>query len=144
MLGGGVIGITKTTNHEAAGIKFLEWLYSPEISALITYLGGSILTNKVHENVDVLRIYPWIEKYPEYFAKGKRREESPSDIGIDEFDYEMILGEAIRSYMLRGLDTRRCIRTSNQNIKQEKVKPSLLYWNVQITQLSKNRYLTEY
>ncbi|CAM4306668.1 extracellular solute-binding protein [Erysipelothrix aquatica] len=118
MLGGGVIGITKTTSHEAAGIKFLEWLYSPEISALITYLGGSILTNKVHENVDVLRIYPWIEKYPEYFAKGKRREESLIDIGIDEFSYEMILGEAIRSYIL-GVSTlddalERAIETLNK------------------------------
>ena len=96
LLGGGSVGITKSTDKEEACLKFLDWLYSDEISEMVTYLGGFICNKNIVNNAEILELYPWIEGIEEMFRKGKRgsRDGNPQ---FDEFAFEDILGSAVIS-----------------------------------------------
>ena len=99
LLGGGSVGITKSTEKEEACLKFLDWLYSDEISEMITYLGGFIGNRSIVNNVDILELYPWIEGIEEMFRKGKRGSKEKKNKWFDEFAFEDILGSAVISVM---------------------------------------------
>lgn len=48
LLGGGVIGISKASKNREAACEFLKWVYSDEISGMITALGGIRGTETQH------------------------------------------------------------------------------------------------
>ncbi|HIZ79911.1 MAG TPA: extracellular solute-binding protein [Candidatus Lachnoclostridium stercorigallinarum] len=99
LLGGGSVGITKSTEKEEACLKFLDWLYSDEISEMVTYLGGFIGNRNIVKNADILELYPWIEGIEEMFRKGKRGSQKKKNQWFDEFAFEDILGSAVISAM---------------------------------------------
>ena len=99
LLGGGSVGITKSTKKEEACLKFLDWLYSDEISEMITYLGGFIGNKNIVKNAEILELYPWVEGIEEMFRKGKRGSNEKKNERFDEFAFEDILGSAVISVM---------------------------------------------
>lgn len=96
LLGGGSIGITKCSKKKEACLKFLEWLYSDEISEMVTYLGGFICNKNIVNNAEILELYPWIEKIEEMFRKGMRGCRGKNE-RFDEFAFEDVLGSAVIS-----------------------------------------------
>lgn len=104
LLGGGSIGITKSTGKEGACLRFLEWLYSDEISEMVTYLGGFICNKNIGNNAEILELYPWIQGIEDMFRKGKRGGEKKKNPCFDEFTFEDILGSAVIS-AVSGIST---------------------------------------
>ncbi len=96
LLGGGSIGITKSTEKEAICLKFLDWLYSDEIADMVTYLGGFICNRNIVNNAEILELYPWIQDIEQMFRKGKRGRKEKNE-KFDEFAFEDILGSAVIS-----------------------------------------------
>ena len=99
LLGGGSLGITKSTKKEEACLKFLDWLYSDEISEMVTYLGGFIGNRNIVNNAEILELYPWVEGIEDIFRKGKRGSNEKKNQWFDEFTFEDILGSAVISVM---------------------------------------------
>ena len=96
LLGGGSIGITKSTDKEETCLQFLEWLYSDEIAEMVTYLGGFICNRNIVNNAEILELYPWIQDIEQMFRKGKRGRKEKNE-RYDEFALEDILGSAVIS-----------------------------------------------
>lgn len=96
LLGGGSIGITKSTAKEGICLKFLEWLYSDEVADMVTYLGGFICNRNIVNNAEILELYPWIQDIEQMFRKGKRGRKEKNE-RFDEFAFEDVLGSALIS-----------------------------------------------
>lgn len=97
LLGGGVIGISKNSKRQQECLRFLQWIYSKKVASIITYLGGYITNKHLCDNLDVLELYPWIEDMEKEFSLGWRREKDETHNTFDEFQFEEILGVAVRS-----------------------------------------------
>lgn len=95
LLGGGSVGLTKSTKKEGACLQFLEWLYSDEVAELVTYLGGFICNKNIADNAEILELYPWIEGIEEMFRKGRRGSQEKKNQRFDEFAFEDVLGQAL-------------------------------------------------
>lgn len=72
LLGGGSLGISKWSENYEESVLFLDWLYSDEISEVITSLGGVLHNKRTNENMDIINIYPWMRKMNEYFSRANR------------------------------------------------------------------------
>ncbi|WP_373265937.1 extracellular solute-binding protein [Hungatella hathewayi] len=102
LLGGGVIGISKHSNKKAESLKFLQWLYSEKIASAVTYMGGYINHTSLPYSGEIGEIYPWIKKMADANVMGQRKQSKQS---FDEFQFEKILGSAVRMAMSGRLDT---------------------------------------
>lgn len=72
LLGGGCIGISKKSSCVVEALDYLNWLYSDEISQMITFLGGTILNERVLKNQSLVELYPWLEKLEDTMAIASR------------------------------------------------------------------------
>lgn len=97
LLGGGIVGISKESKKYQESIDFLNWIYSDNISSTITYLGGFSPCKSIHNNEDVMTLYPWIKGMDKSFRHGYRRNKNPKHSKFDDRKFETILGMAIRS-----------------------------------------------
>lgn len=103
--GGGTIGISRHSKKYEACMVFLKWLYQREIAETVTYLGGYICNRHVSKNLDVVELYPWLEGMEQSFAAGWRLYGSERNPDFNEFQFEDILGTAIRS-IASGIEER--------------------------------------
>jgi len=104
LLGGGVIGISRNCKNVDAAFTLIEWLYSKEISSMITYLGGLSPCKNVYNNCDILARYPWLKVAKESFASSSRHIANVLSKNFSQKKFENIIGMAIRNAIL-GLTT---------------------------------------
>lgn len=97
MLGGGVIGISRFSKKYDQGMMFLKWLYRRDIAEMICYMGGYICNRDIAQNFDIQDRYPWLEDMEENLKKGWRNFVSENHKNFNEFEFEDILGKAIRN-----------------------------------------------
>lgn len=119
MLGGGVLGISKDSSRREACREFMKWVYDEKTAAMITYLGGYINHRKLKENLDVVELYPWLEGVEEAFALGWRREAEHANPGFNEFIFEDILGNAVRSAVSGIMSPRDALNQAQMLCMQE-------------------------
>ncbi len=96
LLGGGIIGITKSSEKVDAAKTFLLWLYGQKTANMITYLGGYIHSAYLERNPDIAELYPWTLEIKKALASGWRNEVAIAK-QISEIAFEEILGGAVRS-----------------------------------------------
>ncbi|NCB71964.1 MAG: extracellular solute-binding protein [Clostridia bacterium] len=96
LLGGGILGITKSCTKMDAAKTFLAWLYEQKTANLITYLGGYIHSASLEKNPDIAELYPWTRELKQALASGWRSEPTMPP-RITEIVFEEILGGAVRS-----------------------------------------------
>ena len=94
-MGGGILGITKSTKKVEASIEFLTWLNSPEISEQINLLGGNTASYFLSNNSVVRTMYPWLEKAKKTIMNGKRETVFENGQCIDLKHTEEIIGKHI-------------------------------------------------
>ena len=119
LLGGGTLGISKDSKKAEACREFLKWVYDEKTAALITYLGGYINHRKLTENLEVLELYPWLEGMEAAFAAGWRREPERLSPGFNEFVFEDILGNAVRSVVSGIMSPEEAVTAAKMRFEQE-------------------------
>lgn len=92
VIGGGVIGITQQSTALKECIMFIDWLYSEEISVLLTALGGFIPSQAVLSNKDLQKQLPWLTSFDTIFKMGSRTKWHEFET---DFNYERLLGQEI-------------------------------------------------
>ena len=97
MLGGGVVGISKDSKKYQECVEFLKWIYQPNVSAIITYLGGYSPSKHIYENEDLLSLYPWITGIDDGFRIGHRRNSNVGNPRYSDVKFEAILGMAVQN-----------------------------------------------
>jgi len=100
LLGGGVIGIARQSKKTEACLDFFNWVYSEETANMIGFLGGLSPVASVFENEEILEIYPWLRNMDSQFQQGWRSLESPLYPHFDTYQFESILGSAVRNAAL--------------------------------------------
>ncbi|MFA9414562.1 extracellular solute-binding protein [Streptococcus sp. E29BA] len=92
MTGGGSIGISRFSAQVTHCLNFLNWLYSPEVSRLLAYLGGVLPVETVIGDTNLGQMYPWFENFKETFSQGSR---SNWHDFVTDLDFENILGQEL-------------------------------------------------
>ena len=72
-LGGGVLGVLRTSDRKKESALFLNWLLSPEISQLLALLSGCSPLSAVYESDELSDIYPWLKTVRDGLMNGTRR-----------------------------------------------------------------------
>ena len=78
-------------------LRFLKWLYRRDIADMICYMGGYICSRDMGENLELQERYPWLEHMEQNFAGGWRHYINEKNRSFNEFQFEDVLGTAIRS-----------------------------------------------
>ena len=97
LLGGGVVGITRSSAKTEQAYTFLQWLYSDEISPVFTMLGGLSPCKTVYQNQDVLSLYPWLSAARESFPTGQRRLHNNLYVNFSEKKLEEIISVQVKN-----------------------------------------------
>ncbi len=92
LLGGGILGITKTSEKMNESIEFLNWLSSNEISEQITLLGGNTASYFLSNSFVVQTMYPWLDKARKTIMNGKRETTFENGQSINLKQTEEIIG----------------------------------------------------
>ncbi len=99
LLGGGVVGITRSSTRTEQAYTFLKWLYSEEIAPIFTMLGGLSPCRTVYKNQDVLGLYPWLSAALESFPIGQRRLHNNLYVNFSEKKLEEIISTQVKNAM---------------------------------------------
>lgn len=119
LLGGGVVGISKDSKKYQECIGFLKWIYQPDVSAIITYLGGYSPSKNLYENEDLLSLYPWITGIDDGFRIGHRRNGNILNPRYSEVKFEAILGMAVRNAVSGIVDTETALANAQKLLDNE-------------------------
>ncbi|MGE8205452.1 extracellular solute-binding protein [Heyndrickxia sp. NPDC080065] len=95
LLGGGILGITKTSENITESIEFLNWVNSSEISEQITLLGGNTASYFLSNSFVVQTMYPWLNKAKKNIMNGKRETTFENGQSIDLKQAEEVIGKYI-------------------------------------------------
>lgn len=97
LLGGGAVGISAYSSRYESCLRFLKWLYRRDIADMVCYMGGYICSRDMGENLELQERYPWLEHMEQNFARGWRHYINEQNHSFNEFQFEDVLGKAIRS-----------------------------------------------
>lgn len=120
LLGGGILGITKSTKKVEASIEFLTWLNSPEISEQINLLGGNTASYFLSNNSVVRTMYPWLAKAKKTIMNGKRETVFDNGQCIDLKHAEGIIGKHILKLLTEEKpEFDRCVEAINKELMEK-------------------------
>lgn len=100
LLGGGVLGITRSCGHPDTACAFLSWLYSDLVAPVFTMLGGLSPCRSAYKNRDINEKYPWLSTARRSFAVAQRRGSSGYYSNFSELQLEAILASHLRKAIL--------------------------------------------
>ncbi len=100
MIGGGIIGIARSSQKQALACKFLEWLYAAPVASVFTILGGLSPCRSVYDNQDVYEKYPWLTAAKRSFPIAKRRPGSCYYENFSEHQLEKLLSYEVKNAVM--------------------------------------------
>jgi multiple sugar transport system substrate-binding protein len=119
LLGGGVVGISKDSKKYQECIEFLKWIYQPNVSEIITYLGGYSPSKHIYENEDLLSLYPWITGIDDGFRIGHRRNSDVNNPRYSDVKFEAILGMTVRNAATGIVDVEKALSNAQKLLDNE-------------------------
>lgn len=100
LIGGGVIGISRSCKNPDKAYEFLKWLYSDDIAPVFTMLGGLSPCKTVYNNCDVMELYPWLSAAKQSFPIGQRRINNNYYNNFSEITLEKIISTAVKNAIM--------------------------------------------
>ena len=100
LIGGGIIGVARSSQKQAVACKFLEWLYSAPVASVFTILGGLSPCKSVYDNQDVYEKYPWLTAAKRSFPIAKRRPGSSYYENFSEHQMEKLLSYEVKNAVM--------------------------------------------
>lgn len=100
LLGGGVIGITRSCACPETACAFLDWLYADLVAPVFTMLGGLSPCRSAYSNRDINEQYPWLSTARKSFPNAQRRRDSTYYSNFSELKLETILASHIQQAVL--------------------------------------------
>lgn len=100
LLGGGVVGVTRSCQHPETACAFLSWLYSDPVAPAFTLLGGLSPCRSAYGNRDINEMYPWLSTARRSFPGAQRRSGSAYYRNFSELQLENILASYVQRAVL--------------------------------------------
>jgi multiple sugar transport system substrate-binding protein len=119
LMGGGAMGISRQSKSKDQCIEFFNWVYSNEIAAMITLLGGLSPCKAVFENGEILEIYPWLKNIDTHFKAGWRNVQSSRYPHFDNHHFERIFGSAVRNAALGLISVDEALKSAQAQCEKE-------------------------
>lgn len=119
LLGGGCIGISAGSKQKDLCMEFLKWVYSDEISNMITFLGGLSPNASVFQNEEILSLYPWLRNISSHFSMGWRRNNTSAYADFDDNQFERILGNAVRNAAMGIVTAEEALQMAQEQCEKE-------------------------
>lgn len=98
LLGGGVLGVSRSSRNPEAALEFIRWACSEHIALPFTMLGGISPCSCVYDNPDILDLYPWLSIVPQNLSLARVRS---VPAGVSEYAVEVVIGTAVQN-LLKG------------------------------------------
>ncbi|MBQ9330354.1 MAG: extracellular solute-binding protein [Oscillibacter sp.] len=115
LLGGGVIGVTRScSNPEAAGV-FFSWLYSDRVAPVFTMLGGLSPCRSSYSNRDICEKYPWLSTARRSFPGAQRRSNSTYYSNFSELQLENILASHLQKAVLNVCSAKEALEQAQES-----------------------------
>lgn len=119
LLGGGCLGVSRSTEKAELCMEFFRWLYSGEMATLITLLGGLTPCRAAYESIEVHTLYPWLRNIMPHFKAAWRSSASRRYPGFDEYRFERMLGSAVRDAVTGAADVKSALRAAQERCAEE-------------------------
>lgn len=100
LLGGGIVGVTRSCRHPETACAFLSWLYSDPVAPVFTLLGGLSPCQSAYGNRDINEMYPWLSTARRSFPNAQRRSGSNYYANFSELQLENILASYVQRAVL--------------------------------------------
>lgn len=118
LLGGGVVGISCHSEKKDAACRFLQWLYSDEVSTAFTVLGGLSPCRAVYSSRDVLELYPWLSTAKRSFASGQRRLSNNRYLNFSEKAFEELISVQVKNAVTGIVSPEDALRYAQKNCER--------------------------
>lgn len=118
LLGGGSIGVIKSSVKKTQSALFLQWLYSPTIIEQIVLLGGSSASRHQYNNAKIIDCYPWISLVEKNSICGIRENAFDDGKYFDLHKAEDIIGGEIIQIIDRKLNIVDSIQKINARLEK--------------------------
>ncbi|MCU9534163.1 extracellular solute-binding protein [Streptococcus sp. CSL10205-OR2] len=92
VIGGGAIGILKSSKMVNEALEYIDWLFSEEISVALALLGGFLPSKYVVNNTNLNKNFPWLEQFDKTFSVGSRIKWFDFETDLQ---FERLLGEEL-------------------------------------------------
>jgi len=117
-LGGGVIGIGKSSNKVTESTLFLQWLYQYQIQHEIALMGGDVPATDLFFEREIYEQFPFLSYSTELYSTGVRKTKVGQNQPINTLLFENIIGTEIYNGIQNTLDaTDVLININNMLIK---------------------------
>lgn len=118
LLGGGVVGVLRSSPHAKEASAFLRWIYSPGVRDLLALLSGCSPCRSVYENEQILDVYPWLPTVRQGLQIGVRRRLFPQVVGNgDQMSVEHQIADFCRQAVTQKLDPLEALERINECAK---------------------------
>lgn len=104
LLGGGVIGINKSSENIDVAIEFITWLLDEHTSREITRLGGTTSSIEINRLEEFSQVYPWLYNSNESILKGIRENVTSQGIPVNLRLIENIVGSILKKNINKGAE----------------------------------------
>jgi multiple sugar transport system substrate-binding protein len=118
LLGGGVIGITRSCSAPETACAFLSWLYSDLVAPVFTMLGGLSPCRSAYSNRDINEMYPWLSAARRSFPSAQRRGNSGFYQNFSELRLEDILAAQIQRAVLGVCKAEEALRHAQESCEK--------------------------
>lgn len=118
LLGGGVIGVTRSCPAPEAACAFLSWLYSDLVAPVFTMLGGLSPCKSAYSNRDINEMYPWLSAARRSFPSAQRRGNSGFYQNFSELQLEDILAAQIQRAVLGVCTAEEALRRAQASCEE--------------------------
>ncbi|MFV0413053.1 MAG: ABC transporter substrate-binding protein, partial [Oscillospiraceae bacterium] len=118
LIGGGIIGISRTAKNVPAACAFLDWLYSPSIASAFTLLGGLSPCQSAYSNRDVYEKYPWLTAAKKSFPVAQRRHKSSAYINFSQHQLEKVLAFEVKNAVLGIVEPSEALARAQQSCEE--------------------------
>ncbi|MFE4711527.1 extracellular solute-binding protein [Paenibacillus sp. NPDC056722] len=116
LLGGGVIGISKSSNKIEAAIQFMKWVNQTEIAEQISLLGGTTGKTEINDNYTIRTLYPWLQDASKWSAQGIRETKTLNGTGINTKKLELVIGLSLEKMLNGVLSVEQTIEEMNHQL----------------------------
>lgn len=115
LIGGGTIGVCRTSQNQKEAIDFIKWVCSEEVTTAMTLLGSVSPCKKTYENYEVLDTYPWLALSRDCISLSHTNRIPPSlRTHFDERRFLSILGTAVNNAISGTIDAAQALSFATQ------------------------------
>ncbi len=123
LLGGGSLGVCKSSRYPQEALRFIAWLTSDPVSSSVALLGGNPVSRDTLTNYEVIETYPWMEMLSTGFTSALgQRTPSQDNAPFNDHKFVNLLGNAVWACWYDDVSPRDALRQAYDRYCSERTE----------------------